>query len=106
MLNVKDPEKPPKVDGGWVSDGKSHIGDEDKQVQTWSKAAKNSREVMGTPDGQEQTNAKDPEKPSKIDSGSWEQQTSTTLKVFWLGETEGVRTLTNIAGIWPCQEIM
>ena len=31
--------------------------------------------------------------------GSREQQTSTTLKLFWLGETEGVRTLTNIAGI-------
>ena len=58
---------------------------------------------MGTPDGREQTNAKDPEKPSKIDSGwgdgSREQQTSTTLKLFWLGETKGVRTLTNVAGI-------
>ena len=31
--------------------------------------------------------------------GSWEQQTSTTLKVFSLGETKGVRALTNIAGI-------
>ena len=31
--------------------------------------------------------------------GSWEEQTSTTLKVFLLAETEGVRTLTNVAGI-------
>ena len=73
------------------------------KCKTCSKAAKNSREVTGTSDGQEQTNAKDPEKPSKIDSGSGDgsrdQQTSTTLKLFWLGETEGVRTLTNVAGI-------
>ena len=72
------------------------------KCKTCLKAAKNSREVTGTPDGQEQTNAKDPEKPSKIDrggDGSREQQTSTTLKLFWLGEAEGVRTLTNVAGI-------
>ena len=37
LLNVKGPEKLPKVDGGWVSDGKSHIGDEDKQVQNMLK---------------------------------------------------------------------
>ena len=58
---------------------------------------------MGTPDGGEQTYAKDPEKLPKIDvgwgDGSREQQTSTTLKVFSLGETEGVRTLTNVAGM-------
>ena len=55
---------------------------------------------MGTPDGWEQTDAKDPEKSPEIDGGwSQEQQTSTTLKLFWLGETKGVRTLTNVAGI-------
>ena len=58
---------------------------------------------MGTPDGWEQTDAKDPRKLPKIDGG-WgdglqEQQTSTALKVFSLGETEGVRTLTNVVGI-------
>ena len=39
------------------------------KCKTSSKAAKNSREVMGTPDGQEQIDAKDPEKLPKIDGG-------------------------------------
>ena len=88
--------------GEWVTRRATLVMKTNK-CKTCSKAAKNSREVMRTPDGWEQTNAKDLEKLSKIDSewgdGSQEQQTSTTLKVFWLGETKGIRTLTNVACI-------
>ena len=38
------------------------------KCKTCSQAAKNSREVTGTPNGQEQTDAKDPEKPPKIEA--------------------------------------
>ena len=60
------------------------------KCKTCSKAAKNSREVTGAPNGQEQTNAKDPEKPSKIvgEEMGHRNNNSTTLILFgWVKTT-------------------
>ena len=59
--------------------GRATLVTKTSKCKTCSKAAKSSREVTGTPDGQEQTNAKDPEKQSKIDSG-WGWVMGTTNK--------------------------
>ena len=54
----------------------------------------------------EQTNAKDPQKPPKINTRRWEEPrwvirgtNKTKIEIFSLGEPEGVKTLTNIVGI-------
>ena len=80
--------------------GRAELVMNTNKCKTYSQAAKNSREVKGTLDGQEQTDAKDLEKLPKINrkrqedqGGSWEQQTSTTLKIFSLSEPKRVRTL-------------
>ena len=49
--------------------GRADLVTNTNKCKTCSKVAKNSGEVMGTPNGQEQTDAKDPEKLPKIDSG-------------------------------------
>ena len=49
--------------------GRADLVTKTNECKTCSKVAKNSRDVMGTPDGREQTDAKDPEKLPKIDGG-------------------------------------